>query len=543
MSDTSLTRRGATFYFRARVPKNLVSAYGRSMVSVSLQTTDKSEAKLRARLKRTELDRELEALGKERLRPLDGYSGTLLTLTDADIEHICERYRADRLGEDERQRVAGIDDHGHQLDLDILEDGVSALRRDFAKGELGDVYKGLDSYLREIHVKVPRRTAPYERLAHRFQEAEMEVYDAILKRRNGHAADIPRVTLDGLSFDDVFEAWRKRKASRPPKTVRAFEQAFEALATHCTAMTPRMLRKPDAAVLRDKMIASGDMSRRTVQKLMSFLQSAFQCVVDDGLLPSNPFHGVKVTLDEQDAREKARLPFTVDQLQTIFQGPIYQPGFTPRESLGNACYWLPLLAVFSAARLEELAQLHAEDVCKDPGLGWYLDIHAGGMRKVKTASSIRTVPLHPQLVTLGFLQLVKDTKQGRLFPSLRPDTYGKLATSFSTWFGLYLDELDIKSRKLVFHSFRHSFLQVCKEESTVIPAEVREAIAGHLSKKKISDLYGSDKYPLRPMVNAMKHVKYKGLDLTHLRPSSEQQARRSEAPKPKSGASQQPVQP
>ena len=37
---THLSRRGDTFYFRARVPSELISAYGRAVVSVSLNTGD-----------------------------------------------------------------------------------------------------------------------------------------------------------------------------------------------------------------------------------------------------------------------------------------------------------------------------------------------------------------------------------------------------------------------------------------------------------------------------------------------------------------------
>lgn len=62
---SNLTCRHGTFYFRARVPTHLVSAYGRSIVSVSLRTRDPSTAKARARLKRVELERELNALQQD----------------------------------------------------------------------------------------------------------------------------------------------------------------------------------------------------------------------------------------------------------------------------------------------------------------------------------------------------------------------------------------------------------------------------------------------------------------------------------------------
>lgn len=37
---SNITRRGSVYYFRARVPKDYVAAYGRNIVSLSLHTSD-----------------------------------------------------------------------------------------------------------------------------------------------------------------------------------------------------------------------------------------------------------------------------------------------------------------------------------------------------------------------------------------------------------------------------------------------------------------------------------------------------------------------
>jgi hypothetical protein len=315
------------------------------MVSVSLGTTDTHQARERARIKRDQLDRELEALGRQSRKLADGYTGAMLTLADADIDNLCLRYRAARLADDEIQRIAGLDDHTHKLDLDILEDGLRLLRSNYARGFLGDVYSGLDAFLRSIELRVPKNTPPYERLARRFQQAEIEVYDAILRRRQGQNVEIPLTPLDSLTYDDVFKTWKRRLDKRPPKTVRAFEQAFEELKAFCTATTPTMLRKADVVAFRDRLLLREGMSRRTVSKLLGFLHADFQCSVNDGALEINPFKGVEVAFDDQQLQQKARLPFSTEHLQKIFSGPVYQADFKPRPSLGQSCYWLPLLAL------------------------------------------------------------------------------------------------------------------------------------------------------------------------------------------------------
>lgn len=143
--------------------------------------------------------------------------------------------------------------------------------------------------------------------------------------------------------------------------------------------------------------------------------------------------------------------------------------------------------------------------------------HAEGKRQVKTASSIRQAPLHPELVRLGFLNYVKRMDTGRLLPTLKPDKYGKLATTFSTWFGRYLDSLDISDSRKVFHSLRHSFIALCKQKAAVIPPEVREAMVGHTPTNEIADRYEDVMYPLEPQVAAMRQVVFRGLDLHHLK--------------------------
>jgi integrase len=109
-----------------------------------------------------------------------------------------------------------------------------------------------------------------------------------------------------------------------------------------------------------------------------------------------------------------------------------------------------------------------------------------------------------------------EKRNGQLFPALKADKYGRLGTVFSTWFGVHLTTLGITDDRKVFHSFRHTFIQVCKTKSLHIPPEVREAMVGHVSADRISAEYGDDLYPLDPQVVAMKSVDFAGLDLSHL---------------------------
>ncbi|MGO7388739.1 integrase, partial [Rhizobium ruizarguesonis] len=62
------------------------------------------------------------------------------------------------------------------------------------------------------------------------------------------------------------------------------------------------------------------------------------------------------------------------------------------------------MMLYSGARPAEIAQLGVDDVREDWG-HWIMHIttEGDGDKSVKTAGSMRVVPVHPELVKLGFL--------------------------------------------------------------------------------------------------------------------------------------------
>ena len=77
-------------------------------------------------------------------------------------------------------------------------------------------------------------------------------------------------------------------------------------------------------------------------------------------------------------------------------------------------YWVPLIALFSGMRAGEIVQLQLKDVRLNDQW-WVFDINKGddGSKAVKTASSLRQVPIHPSLMELGFMEWVEGEKNVR----------------------------------------------------------------------------------------------------------------------------------
>ncbi len=111
--------------------------------------------------------------------------------------------------------------------------------------------------------------------------------------------------------------------------------------------------------------------------------------------------------------------FSIKDLQKIFEPKEYIEQTSKAKE--NARYWIPLIGLFTGVRLGEICQLHISDIKKSSGV-WFFDINSDSEdKKLKNLSSKRQIPIHPVLIDLGFLDLIKsleEKKQIRVFSEL-----------------------------------------------------------------------------------------------------------------------------
>jgi integrase len=192
---------------------------------------------------------------------------------------------------------------------------------------------------------------------------------------------------------------------------------------------------------------------------------------------------------DQDAREL----FTRADLQQIFSaGPWFRTGRGERTKSGTYrefsphYYWLPLIALYTGARINELAQLSLSDLCLGSDGLWSIRIaeldDLEEKKKRKNAYSRRLVPVHPKLEDLGLIRWRHAlAKRGyrRLFPELKHDAikgYGKAPTK---WFSAYLGRLGwARDGRKTFHSFRSTLVSECVNRLKLTPVETAH-ISGH----------------------------------------------------------------
>lgn len=219
--------------------------------------------------------------------------------------------------------------------------------------------------------------------------------------------------------------------------------------------------------------------------------------------------------------------FTDEQLAMIFSAPWFRDGHgaltqqgTYREWLPYR-YWLPLLGAYTGARINELSQISLEDI-KLTGSGIGLIRIEGdvgdvptGAKRVKTANSRRTVPVHPRLIELGLMsyaQRLQATGHNRLFPELSADRvkgYGKRPTQ---WFSAYLEKLGLpRDGKLVFHSFRHTLSIRLGRLPNIRQSLVAEILGHERGESMAEAVYNQDERefgPGSPIVQAISAVNY-----------------------------------
>ena len=318
------------------------------------------------------------------------------------------------------------------------------------------------------------------------------------------AAIIP--VKSGPTIQYLIEYWASQSEKRP-RTIMEAHTARKRLFKITRLKYANQVEKKHIISFKDKLLANG-LSIATIGKQLNILKAIFSVAVNNDLIEHNPLLGVKLV--KPKGLPKPRIPFSSDDIKTIFNSPIFTKDERPAGGAGEACFWLPYIALWTGMRLEEIGQLLVSDIkCHN-------DIHFINVgtdefstKRLKTSSSHRRIPIHPELIRLGLLDYVEQMKQEQsitLFPKLVENVNYQRTALFSKWFGRYLRRtIGITDKRKTFHSFRHGFKEACRIAE--IPKDIHDKLTGHQSTD-VGDGYGGDLYPLIPLYNAIKKIEF-----------------------------------
>jgi integrase len=512
-SQTRLVRRGAVYYFRARVPADLADVLRKREIIESLKTKDKKDAEARVRVRSVQLDKEFEQLRRERAVP------PKTSITDEEITRIVAKATSVRLGADEEGRVLGLSDEEFARLLAWLEEAEAATTSAVARGLFTDEFHAqVEDWLWGHGYDLTRDSEGYRRFAFAFAKAQARINQQVRARNRGEPVDTPpappEAGREGGSMDDLADYWKKQKNPRT-KTWKEAESILRRFAEVNGLLAPSAVQRKHVVAFRDALVDKGR-APGTVKKLLGLLSGMFQVAVEDEQygVQTNPVRDVKVR--GQVGEAKPRKAFSVDDLRAIFSSPVFVAGKRPKAGAGDATFWLPLLGLYTGARLNEIGQIRVADVRTEDGISFIHFTDEGeGMQLKAGRKSRKRVPLHRELIRLGFLNFVEDARRAgrpRLFEDLRPDSHGHLTGRWSKWFGRYLTSVGIVDPGKDFHSFRHTFKHYARVAG--IPEDQHDALTGHANASVSRTYGGAEGFPLGPLANAISRLEFKGLDLS-----------------------------
>jgi integrase len=573
VSDQHLLRRSGVYYYRRRVPLSLVEKIGKKVIQHSLETSNFKEAKKRRTMYDVQWDARFEAYSTS--GPDDKASVRVSaqnsSLSAAELTQLVRDYveRQDQAAkkrdaichpitanerremrieaEFEAQTLQARDDLHHQW---IYQAGAEALKAagksvndpDVPGETLAElVRRGLLELNRRHRARIaddhgrsffdqlfdPARPAmlTFGKLAE--QHLRLIEEDAAINALGAKGLDRQRATValvreivgeetpvDAVDYDTCLHV-RTILARLPANRTKLYGDLPLAQAIERAAKDGKPLLSPV-----------------TQERYLVALRDLLDLAAKKRLIPVNPAEGLRPIKRDAISSGDKRKPFTLQQIADFFKSQYYaecakcEPPFTYDKAGWR--FWLPLMCLFLGMRPNEAAQLHLHDLKRTKAGTWYLHIIATGDddedadaatgKTLKTKASRRKIPLHPELIKVGFLKFVEQRKKAgmgpRLFPDLKPDKYGNHATyALKRFRDTYLPAAIKMEPRQSFYSFRHSWRDALRRIDA--QPSTLQALGAWSQGKLTSDDYG-DKADPDFQAQFMEKILFEGLNLSAL---------------------------
>ena len=518
------------FYARLSIPKDLQIRMGtpgkpKREHWKSLDTSDPREAKRRARpileaweqefdelrRPRTLSESELQDAVWKRYQDLINSDARFRQSlpTEADLDEIWKMLEAE-YGEENISAFRIFEDIRDTYETAQRErtKRFAQMRTDVARGETRLVLDILHEVIEERRLNAVPGDEKYRQLGQGLQRAELEFMQRAAERDKADFTGQPKdplvqppmhVKRPGETIMELYDRFRKEKPAlmsedtwnQNRKIVALFDD-YTGGKSHISELTRKNVRDWKAnlfswpvkatesrafagmsflnTIEANITVGKPTISEKTINRYLSAIGSFSTWLLANDFVKEDVMRGLYLDIDRS---EKTIYPYTAEQLKTIFGSPLFskcggtklehQPG---EQEIRDWRYWIPWIALYTGARLGEIAQLEMTDVRQQHGV-WIFHItkqssrKAGALKKsVKTAGSQRVVPIHTKLIEIGLLDYFKAMQARdvvRLFPEIEPDTRGYMSAMPSGFWGDYLKRIGVKvDRSVNAHSFRHT---------------------------------------------------------------------------------------
>ncbi len=496
---------------------------------------------------------------------------------DAELQHV---YRQIDMGEITSENFFGMINAytNYELMLRARTDDanlrvrrLTALKSALAAGDAKLIEPAVEKFVVQHRLLVDTGADEYRELCTLMIRAEMEGLQRTLERDQGDFSGAPKdpivkpasgkareAAAPGETIMELFESYSRENPNRiKPDTLSQARRDVGLFVESVGSTFPvnridkKAVREWKALLLQfpvkavetkafegmtiaqivkhNETVKKPTISTSTVNRYLSGFSAFCTWLANHGYIAANPAADMFL----KKSKEKTTKPFTVAEMNVLFKSAFFtgcQNDEAPRfwSKPGNVLirdhrYWVPLVMLYSGARPAEIAQLAVDDVREDRG-HWIMHIttEGDGDKSVKTAGSMRVVPVHPELVKLGLLDYHAKTKEKgapRLFPLAERNDRGQMIADFSRDFPRYLTKIGLKDgRGLSLYSFRHGAADALRRAGFL--DEQFGFILGHTSGT-MTQRYGTlPQGMLEDRVRLVNSIAYPGLILDHLKPGT-----------------------
>ena len=518
------------YYFRIKVPHDLQSYFERKEIKKSLGTKDLRDATFRVAVLRRKTISLFNLLRNQ-------------MLTKEQIQKLVHTYFTETLEELEQDRAEGrnLPKTPEELDSCVwaYQDRIGEDRQALAFGEHKGVADIVDDFIASHNVDIEQGSPDYLRLSREIHKALIKVMKIEVQSIQGNynneddrwfqTHDHPNagddaagkaILLPDLIKDYVEECvlrkrWDEKTQAENQSILNVFleivgevdvssitrqkmTEVFQSIQRLPANRNKRVAYRGKSIRELLEMDIPAPMSTITVNKYMNRISSLFKWAVQQGFMDRNPAVGLSVK--QMKKASEYREVYTNEELKKLEESV---QGF---QEDNPERYWIPLIAMYSGMRLNEICQLYLEDLRKVDGIPCF-HINGKGDRKLKNPSADRMVPVHPALQDLGFLECIEKIRKQeaeRLWPNLKKgrDGYGQ---AFSKWFQRHNDKHITDNPKKVFHSLRHTVINSLKQQG--VPETIIGEIVGHAHESITTGRYGKEYRP-KVLLEALKKLDY-----------------------------------
>ncbi len=519
-----ISRRGNSWHFSRRLPDgsglqpgSLILLSDRSIrvgkngyIRFSLKTSDKREALRRSRKYAAEID-----------HAIDGHShrqeSVSRPISDEELQRGALLMQATLLAADEAQYKAAVSSVLSGAEISRLPDReadlASLLPPATAEGDaqmLIQLRSLIPFYLRQATGKtISGNVSDYGERLLPFVTAWRETVGQLSDRKMGQTVQTPSDPRDqpnggvALGWDELLAYYERQHPDLASRTIALYRLSVRELAGYAK-LSPSAIQRGHIVAWRDDMLRT--LHPKTVLNRLTSAGTVYRYALDNEQLGArnNPFS--TLTVAGAKSSVSSRRGFEIDTLKKVFDpGPLITS--IPEAAGAHAALWIPILALYTGARRGELAGLMTDDVGKDSSGIWYLHFRNNAIRKLKTGVSERYVPLHRELITLGFPKYINAVKAAgmlQLFPGIAdPDSVGE-------WFSDFVrSRIGVLPFKQDLHSFRHTFKTATRNAALI--QEIHDALTGHATPG-VGAQYG-DRAGLSRLKTEIDKVRFPGLKL------------------------------